>query len=82
MSETRALYQAGETEAVAVETAGRLRDRARIFLMAAEQIEDAWKSSDFPEDEEDAALAVQMLRDKAAALETDAHRQQKASDGR
>jgi hypothetical protein len=85
MPESRALYQADETEAAEPvnETAGRLRDRAHVFRILTRQIEADWKDWPHQQDRADVALVVGILNDMAAVLETEAEqRKKKVEDGR
>jgi hypothetical protein len=74
MTESRALYQAEEqeTEEVSRESPARLRDRAFVFRSQARKMEHERHLWKFQQDRDNVALAVDMLNDKATALEAEA----------
>jgi hypothetical protein len=81
MTESRALYQAEEqeTEEVSREAPARLRDRAFVFRCSGRLIQArGWPHQ---QDRDDVALAVDMLNDKAMALEAEAEAMTSAEKG-
>jgi hypothetical protein len=82
MTESRALYQAEEqeTEEVSREAPARLRDRAHVFRMLSRQVGYAQRERwPHQQDRDDVALAVDMLNDKATALEAEAEAMTRAT---